>query len=247
VIPEGQGAFSNRATVWGGQAVAGAARELNAAARRAGAERFGVSEEEISLGDGSVHWREGGEEREAPFSELGELEGEYRFERPLGSHLHMGASLAVVEIDPGTGGVKLLRYEMAYEAGRVVNPLTANGQVVGAIALGICGALFEEFSYGADGQPLSTSFMDYAMPTAVEMPPIDVLLLESAERSPDDPLAGALGMGGGGIHGPSAAIANAVADALGESGRAITSTPLMPELVQRLAASGQTECVSPFA
>jgi carbon-monoxide dehydrogenase large subunit len=149
----------------------------------------------------------------------------------------MGSSLAVVQIDPGTGSVKLLRYAMTYEAGRVVNPLTANGQVVGAIALGICGALFEEFRYGADGQPLSTSFMDYAMPTAAEMPSIDVLLLESAERSPDDPLAGALGMGGGGIHGPSAAIANAVADALGEPGREITRTPITPELVQRLGTA----------
>ena len=238
VIPVGQGAFSNRATVWGGQAVAGAARELNAAARRAAAERFGVSEEEVEVRDGAVHWRQGSEKREAPLTELGELEGEYRFERALGSHLRMGANLAVVEVDPETGGVKVLRYEMAYEAGRVVNPLTANGQVVGAIALGICGALFEEFAYGADGQPLSTSFMDYAMPTAAEMPPIDVLLLESAEFSPDDPLAGAKGMGGGGIHGPSGAIANAVADALGERGREITSTPLTPELVQRLSAAG---------
>ena len=236
VIPEGQGAFSNRATVWGGQAVAGAARELVASARRAAAERFGVAEEEVEVSDGSVRWREGPDEREVALSELGKLEGAYRFERPLGSHLHMGANLAVVKLDAQTGGLVIERYSMTYEAGKVVNPLTANGQVVGAITIGICGALFEEFAYGPDGQPLSTSFMDYAMPTAAEIPPIDVVFLESAEPSPDDPLAGALGMGGGGTHGPSGAIANAVADALGERGSELTSTPIKPELVQRLGA-----------
>jgi CO/xanthine dehydrogenase Mo-binding subunit len=149
----------------------------------------------------------------------------------------VGANLAMVELDPRTGGANLLKFVVSYEIGKAINPMTLEGQMVGGAAQGIAGAMYEEFAYSEDGQPLSTSFMDYAMPTAAEMPPIDVLLLESAELSPDDPLAGAKGLGGGGIHGPSGAIANAVADALGERGREITSTPIMPEVVQRLGTS----------
>lgn len=86
-----------------------------------------------------------------------------------------------------------------------------------------------------EGRPLATSFMDYAMATAVEVPPIDVLLLEHDEAPTDDPLQGAMGFGGGGILGTSGAIANAVADALGDRGRDLTTTPISPELVERLA------------
>jgi carbon-monoxide dehydrogenase large subunit len=166
------------------------------------------------------------------------MEADYRYEPAPGSELRQGANIAVVEIDPRVGGVKVLQYAMSYAIGRAINPLTADGQVVGAIAQGVGGALLEDFAYSDDGQPLATSFMDYAMPTAVEVPPIDVLLLENDDPPADDPLQGAMGLGGGGgILGTSGAIANAVADALGDRGRELTSTPVSPELVQRLAAS----------
>jgi len=114
--------------------------------------------------------------------------------------------------------------------------MTLEGQVQGAAVQGFGGALFEEFSYGPDGQPLSTSFLDYAMPTAAEMPDMDVQLVELGDTSADDPLAGVKGGGEGGIIATAATVANAVADALGEPGRHIASLPLMPETVQELAA-----------
>ena len=109
------------------------------------------------------------------------------------------------------------------------------GQVQGSAVQGFGGALFEEFSYGPDGQPLSTSFLDYALPTAAEMPPIDVQIVELGHTTDEDPLAGAKGGGEGGIIAAGATIANAVADALGPAGGELNSLPIMPETVQRLA------------
>jgi aerobic carbon-monoxide dehydrogenase large subunit len=109
------------------------------------------------------------------------------------------------------------------------------GQVQGSAVQGFGGALFEEFSYGPDGQPLATSFLDYALPTAAEMPHIDVQIVELGHQADDDPLAGAKGGGEGGIIATAATIANAVADALGPAGGDVASLPIMPETVQRLA------------
>jgi CO/xanthine dehydrogenase Mo-binding subunit len=168
---------------------------------------------------------------------MGELgvEGSYRYEPGGGSHILSGANIGQVRIDPVSGGIELLRYAIAYEVGRAINPLTLEGQVRGAAAQGIGGALLEEFAYTPDGQPLSTSFMDYAMPTATEIPAIDVLLLELGETAEDDPVAGAKGAGEGGIIATAATVTGAVADALGPAGWSLSSLPLTPEVVQRLA------------
>ncbi|HET8672956.1 MAG TPA: xanthine dehydrogenase family protein molybdopterin-binding subunit [Thermoleophilaceae bacterium] len=234
-VPEGQGAFSSRATVWGGYAISGAVRELYEAAREAAAERFEAPPEVITVEKGIARAQEGRRKLEVPLSELG-VEGRYRYEPEGGSHVLSGANVGVVEVDRESGGIKLLSYAIAYEVGKAVNPMTLEGQVQGAAVQGFAGALFEEFSYGADGQPLSTSFLDYAMPTAAEMPNMDVQLVELGHASSDDPLAGVKGGGEGGIIATAATIANAVADALGEPGRHIASLPLMPETVQELAA-----------
>jgi CO/xanthine dehydrogenase Mo-binding subunit len=148
----------------------------------------------------------------------------------------MGGNVGLVKVDRDAGGVELLRYAVAYEVGRAINPQTLAGQVAGGAAQGIAGALFEEFAYGSDGQPLSTSFMDYAMPTAAEIPEVDVVLVELGKTSAEDPLAGAKGGGEGGIIATAGTIANAVAEALGSSGRDVTALPLTPEAIQSLAA-----------
>ncbi len=232
VIPVGQGAFSSRGTVFGGNAVAGAIRDLKERARKAAAERFGVDEEKVVVEAGEARVKKG--RRRLAIHRLG-VEGEYRYEPGPGSHVLMGSNLALVRIDRETGGVEILRYGISYDVGKAINPLTLEGQVGGAAVQGIGGALFEEFAYGEDGQPLSTSFMDYAMPTAAEVGPIEVVLLELGEQDPDDPLAGAKGGGEGGIIATAATLANAVADAVGERGRELTALPITPELVQRLA------------
>ena len=127
-----------------------------------------------------------------------------------------GVHIAVADVDPGTGAVRVLRYLVAYEVGRAVNPALVEGQLRGGVAQGIGGSLLEEFSYDEAGQPQAVTFMDYRMPTAAEIPPIDVLVAQHAP-APGNPL-GVMGAGEGGISAAGAAVASAVRDALGLQG-----------------------------
>ena len=236
VIPEGQGAFSSRATAFGGNAVAGAVADLLDKAREAAAAELGRRPLE-----GRDRRRRGPGEARPAADSAGGARGGGRVPlraRHEGSHVLMGANLALVRVDRGTGGVELLRYGISYDVGKAINPLTLLGQVRGAAVQGIAGALYEEFSYSEDGQPLSTSFMDYAMPTAAEVSDIEVVLLELGEHDDANPLAGAKGGGEGGIIATAATLANAVADALGEPGRELVTLPITPEKVRTLASRG---------
>jgi CO/xanthine dehydrogenase Mo-binding subunit len=230
VVPEGQGAFSSRATVWGGYAISGAVRELLSQARAAAAGRLGADPEEIEFAEGAAEW--GGES--IPICEL-VREARFRYEPGGGSHVLSGANVGQVRVDPVSGGVDLLRYVVAYEVGRAINPLTLEGQVRGAAVQGIGGALLEDFAYSPEGQPLASTFMDYMLPTATDVPDIDVLLLEYGETSGEDPIAGAKGAGEGGIIATAATISGAVADAIGPAAWSLSSIPLRPEDVHRLA------------
>jgi carbon-monoxide dehydrogenase large subunit/6-hydroxypseudooxynicotine dehydrogenase subunit gamma len=145
-----------------------------------------------------------------------------------------GLHLACVEVDVETGIVRVVRYAIAYEVGRAINPQLVEGQLRGGAAQGIGGALLEEFVYGPDGQPTSTSFIDYMLPTAAEVPPIETLILEMSP-APGNPL-GARGAGEGGITGCGAAIANAVRDALDLAGP-LPGLPLTPSAVSRCRRS----------
>jgi carbon-monoxide dehydrogenase large subunit len=236
VVPEGQGAFSSRATVWGGYAISGAVRELLGRARAEAARRLEVSAEQIEFTDGTAGW---GDES-IPIREL-VREARFRYEPGGGSHVLSGANVGQVKVDPVSGGVELLRYAVAYEVGRAINPLTLEGQVRGAAAQGIGGALLEEFAYSPEGQPLAGTFMDYMLPTATEIPDIDVLLLEYGETSEDDPVAGAKGAGEGGIIATAPTVAGAVADAIGPAAWSLSSIPLRPEIVQQLAIAGHQQ------
>jgi carbon-monoxide dehydrogenase large subunit len=141
--------------------------------------------------------------------EDGGARAEARFE----SHLlfSSGAYLAVVEIERDTGRLHVLRLAAVDDPGRVVNPLLAEGQVLGATIQGLGECLVEEAVYDEDGQPRTASFADYSLLTAAEVPPIASRFVETP--SPLNPL-GAKGIGEGGAIGTPAAIANAVADAL---------------------------------
>jgi carbon-monoxide dehydrogenase large subunit len=139
--------------------------------------------------------------------------------------------VAQVEVDVGSGLVRLLRYVVAHDCGRVINPLIVEGQVHGGVAQGVGGALYEEMVYDADGQLLTGTFMDYLVPSAMELPPIETVHLEYP--SPRNPL-GAKGLGEGGAISPPAAIANAVEDALAPFGVRVRETPLSPDRVLQL-------------
>lgn len=142
-----------------------------------------------------------------------------------------GIHAAVVRVDAETCGSTVERFVVAFDIGRAVNPMLVEGQLAGGAVQGIGGALFEEFVYDAAGQPLATTFADYLMPTAAEVPPIEVLLTEDAP-SQQNPL-GVKGAGEGGINAAGAAIAAAVDDALGRPG-AVTRLPITPLRLHRI-------------
>ena len=118
----------------------------------------------------------------------------------------------VVEVDPETGEVRILRYVVAEDCGPEINPIVVEGQVHGATAQGIGGTLYESMRYGEDGQPVTASFMDYLVPTSCELPSMVVHHLETPAP---DLRGGVKGVGEGGTLAPPGALANAVADALG--------------------------------
>ena len=145
--------------------------------------------------------------------------------------------MAVVEIERATGRPTIREIVAVDDAGTIINPLLAEGQVLGGIAQGIGEALYEEALFAADGQPLSVSFLNYHLPTAIEMPPVRTAFLETP--SPMSPL-GAKGVGEGGACGTPAAIANAVADALAPLGAPHVDFPYTEEKLWAAIHGGES-------
>ena len=141
-----------------------------------------------------------------------------------------GLNYAVVEVDTGTGEVRILDYAVMHDCGTVLNPLIVDGQIHGGVAQGIAAALHEEIVYDDDGQILTTSFMDYRIPSAVELP--SFRLGHMTTPSPIIP-GGMKGTGEAGVLGPPAAIVGAIENALGLEGPTFTSTPVSPETIVR--------------
>ncbi|WP_113702541.1 xanthine dehydrogenase family protein molybdopterin-binding subunit [Nonomuraea lactucae] len=137
---------------------------------------------------------------------------------------------AVVELHPGTGRVEFLRYVCVEDCGVAINPRVVEGQCRGGIAQGIAGALFEQVTYDAQGEPSCASFIDYKVPTANEIPDIEIRHLETPCAFTE---SGAKGAGEGGTIGAPAAVLNAVNDALRPTGVELDDTPIRPETVQR--------------
>jgi carbon-monoxide dehydrogenase large subunit len=149
-----------------------------------------------------------------------------------------GTHLAVVEVDPETGQVIVLRHVIVEDCGRMVNPMIVEGQTHGAVAQGIGAALYEQFACDDAGQPLTTSFMDYLIPGALEVPPMDVI---HAETPPAVSVSGFKGMAEGGTIGSTAAVANAVADALAPFGVEVRELPLTPDRILELLQGHRRE------
>ena len=139
--------------------------------------------------------------------------------------------LCVVEIDRDTCVPHILRYIVSEDCGRMINPTVVEGQIFGGVVQGIGGVLLEDFVYDDDGNPLTTTFMDYLLPTTTEVPEIEIGHIET--DSSTNP-GGFKGMGEGGAIGAHAAVANAVADALAPLGIHVLATPLGPNDIHRL-------------
>jgi CO/xanthine dehydrogenase Mo-binding subunit len=235
-VPLGMGSFGSRATSLGGAAVMQAAGALRERLLRLASERLEAASHDLALVGDAVVVR-GSPGARVQLQELlassAWLEEEAVFDAEHMSFPY-GLHLVAVEIDLDTGAAVIDRYAIAYDVGLAVNPQLIEGQVVGGAAQGIGGALLEELSYDESGQLMSGSFLDYLLPTAGEVPAVDVLITQDAP-TPLTPL-GAKGAGEGGTAAAGAAIANAVSDALGIE---VTALPLAPARMLELA-SGHT-------
>lgn len=166
------------------------------------------------------------------------LEFTSRFRPSMATTWSNASHLCVVEIDPGTYLTRILRYIVSEDCGRMINPMIVDGQVSGGVVQGIGGVLLEEFVYDENGNPLTTTFMDYLLPTSTDIPMIEIEHLETPSSS--NP-GGYKGVGEGGAIGSHTAVANTIGDALAHLGVRVTKTPLGPneifELVQAARAA----------
>jgi carbon-monoxide dehydrogenase large subunit len=211
-VPPGVGTFGSRSTAVAGSAILLALDRLLERGRALAAELLEVSEENVAWERGRFTTADG---RALTLAELASrwppgLEASARFSSEL--VFASGCYAAVVEIDPATGKLTIRQLVAVDDAGRIVKPQLADGQVVGGSIQGLGAVLTEEMLYDEHGQPRSATLIDYAPLTAAEAPPVRTDFVESP--TPRNPL-GAKGIGEAGAIGVPAAVANAVADALG--------------------------------
>jgi carbon-monoxide dehydrogenase large subunit len=234
----GWGTFGSRSLVIGGGSAAVAARRLADQVRQVAAEMLEAEPADIDLEDGfaqvrgtpqarisidevaaTVHYRSHTLTRRE--EQLLEARGTAD---PAGMFSN-ACHAALVEVDPGTGDVRVVDYLVVEDCGVVVNPMIVDGQVRGGVAQGIAAALYEELVYSPEGQPLAGTFMDYLVPTATEIPPVAVHHLETPC---DQTETGAKGMGEGGSIGAPATILSALNDALRRHGADLRHLPVTP-------------------
>jgi aerobic carbon-monoxide dehydrogenase large subunit len=235
-VPFGVGTFASRSAVTAGSSIVDACREVRTKLARAAAALLEAAPNDIDIEDGRAFVK--GSPGSAvdlarvvqasipTFAKPGVAPPD--FEASAYHHVPTvtfanAVHVAQVEVDVATGRVTLLRYVVAHDCGRVINPIIVDGQVHGGVAQGVGGALFEEMVYDETGQLLTGSLMDYAVPKADDLPLIETVHLEFP--SPRNPL-GAKGLGEGGAISPPAAIANAIEDALAPFGVRVTETPV---------------------
>src|SRR5881296_1441977 len=243
-VPFGVGTFASRSGVTAGNSIADACQQVRAKLVKAAAALLEAAPGDIEIEDGQAFVR-GVRASAVPLARVVQASiptfarpgvASPDFEATAYHHVPTvtfasAVHVARVEVDVGTGHVTLLRYVVAHDCGKVINPLIVEGQVHGGVAQGVGGALYEEMVYDEQGQLLTGSLMDYLVPTAMELPALETVHLEFP--SPRNPL-GMKGLGEGGAISPPAAIANAIEDALQPFGVRITATPVSPA---RLLAS----------
>jgi carbon-monoxide dehydrogenase large subunit len=229
MVESGIGTYGSRGTVTAGNAAHLAAQKLIAQARRRAAARLGVPENAVTYLGGAL---EAGGRRVT----LAELAAEERLAAGASFEVkkvtYAGCAAAVVvDVDSATGAVRLQRIVVGADVGRAINPALVDGQLVGGVAFGIGNTLHESLEYDALGQLTSGTLMDYALPHAGDIPPVDGFYQEV--RATTNPL-GLRGLGECGNPGLGAAIANAVCDALGARDATFTALPVTPERIWRL-------------
>lgn len=249
-IPSGRGSWASRSTIYAGGAAELAASAVADRIKQVAGSELGCEPKVVALrggrafapgGTGSLgfsdiarmcQWTAASAREDEPGLSATKTVSDLPMTYPAGVHI------ALVELDVATGSVGVRRYHVAYDVGRAIDLELVRGQLTGGAAQGISGALLERFAYDQSGQPLATSFMDYLLPTAAEVPPITTTIYEGRVE-PGNPL-GVRGAGEGGVTAAGAAIAAAVDDALGAPG-AVKELPLSPEALGRLSAASRRD------
>ena len=251
--PMGFGSFGSRSIVFAGGAVAHAGRQLADKIKKIGAHLMQADPATVHIENGRVHASSEGVAASLPIAEVARaanirqellpagmsplLEVTSTYEpRDSAGVFSYGTHAAVVAVDPDTGVVEILDYAISEDCGTVINPMIVDAQVQGGIAQGIGTALYEEIPFSSEGQPLATTFADYHVPGALEVPLVRVgHLMHPAEGTE----YGVKGVGEGGAIAPPAVLGNAIADAFRSIGAQPNETPMTPRRVSDAVAAAR--------
>ena len=251
-VSHGTGTYASRGAVFGGGAGILAAKAVRDKIVRVAGHLLEAADEDIETGNGNV-WVKGTDKSmsvrdlaRALYSDMGRVPKEMRDEidnleatkvyDPFFGTTTSACHMCLIEIDPETYKVFIRRYIVVEDCGRVINPLIADGQAHGGVAQGIGVALMEEVIHDANGQVLTASLVDYVVPSAVEVPSMDVVHVDA--ELPNT-IGGFRGLGEGGTIGAPACIANAISDALSPFGIEIMEIPATPERIFRLVEAAK--------
>jgi carbon-monoxide dehydrogenase large subunit len=248
-VPMSTGTYASRSAVLGGGAAKHASLLLREKIKRVASHLLEASADDIDVNgsrafvagtDRAVSFRQiakavYSDMKTLPVEAREELEASFTYD-PVNGTTAAATHLVAVEVDPATCFVRILTYVVAEDCGRIINPMIVDGQVHGGVAQGIGAALFEEMVYDEDGQLVSASLVDYVIPSAVEIPAMEVVHIES-----ESAVAGGFrGMGEGGTIGAPAAIANAIADALSPLDINVSTLPMTPQRIFALLEQART-------
>jgi carbon-monoxide dehydrogenase large subunit len=247
----GFGAFASRQAVTAGNAVHQAAIAVREKALKAAAEMLEASAEDLELKDGAVRVK-GVPEMKKTLAQIAHaiggvpgfalpqgvtpgLSAAIDFPAPALTYCN-GSHVCEAEVDPETGQVRLIRYIVVHDSGRIINPMIVDGQVVGAVAHGIGATLYEWMRFDDNGQPQTVTYGDYLLPSTDTVPPIEVIHMESP--TPLNPL-GVKGAAESGTIAAPAAIVSAIDDALQPFGVRVRDLPVTPERLRALIRAGR--------
>jgi carbon-monoxide dehydrogenase large subunit len=249
VAPFGFGTGGSRSAVLGGGAAAGAASIIRERMVEIAAHAMEAAPEDMDVEDGRVFVRGTptrsmtleaiaqlayGAPQQLPDSVPPGLEATYRYLSPTSVTWSLACHMCTCEVDVETGKVTLLRYVVSEDCGKMINPMVVEGQIAGGVVQGIGSALYEHLVYDDDANPLSTTFMDYLLPTLAEAPVIEFGHVETPSEKP----GGFRGMGEGGAIGSAPAVLNAIADALAPLGIGRVPQPASPSaLLEAIAGA----------
>ena len=250
LVPMSSGTYASRSAVLGGGAATMASRTLKAKVLKMAAILMEVPVEDLDMHAGLITSRASNqsltlkEVAKAVYNQMGRIPRDQRedlvVQETYDPYLGTASSsthLCMIEVDPGTFGVKILKYVVSEDCGRIINPMIVDGQVHGAVAQGIGAALLEEIIHDDDGQSVAASLADYLLPVATDVPGIGIVHIEA--EFPNN-VGGFRGMGEGGTIGAPAAIANAISDALSPLRVEVNKLPATPERLFQLVRAARS-------